>query len=151
VSRPYATWKHLANRYRAFADDLGDASIVNSHHIAPSEAQVEGRLAAKFTVPFEGVPLQVRELVLDLTYLRWLTPRDLARAADLRTDIDGRIARLLDGTDSLVLEDGTTVTADGAGAVHHTRAGYKPVFDMRDAEDQHVDPDLLDDLDAEDD
>ena len=143
MGKPYVNQGDLVRRYRIF-NEIGDAPLVNSTFIAPAEAEIEGRLAAKYSVPFTGSPLKVRALVLDLVWAKYMRTRDPAMAAAMVEDINRQIADLLSGDEVIVLEDGTSVGPSGTDdRFFHTQAGYKPIFDVRPAEDQRIDPDRL--------
>ena len=145
----YAAYSDLLARYRKFAEDIGDSSAAMSTWITPAEREIEGRLAEKFSLPFASTPTVVKTLILDTAMVHWLASRDPERATALREMIDAQLTRITEGKEGIVLSATETIFAtEGAGVVYHTQSGFKPVFDMRDSIDQHVDSDRTD---AEDD
>lgn len=65
----YISWDSVANRY-SDAAHAGGAADVGSSFIAGAEAEVEARLAARYTVPFSSTPPLVADVCIDLAYVR---------------------------------------------------------------------------------
>jgi hypothetical protein len=132
------------------ADTYGGADELE-RVVSYAENAVDGMLSPGFSVPFtEGAaPEGVNDLCIDEAYRRLLLGRNSERAKELQEDIERRVKALLSGEAHLVDTDGTVEAATSTrGQVWSETMNYKPTFDMRDAEEQHIDPDRLD---AEDD
>ena len=65
----YIDWSDVAARHPSIGVDF-DATQVNSTHIPYIETQVDGLLAPAFTVPFSNNNLTVKDLCIELTYIR---------------------------------------------------------------------------------
>lgn len=116
-----------------------------------AETTIEGALAPAFTVPFSEAYVQVKDLCVDEVWRRLMMTRDPDAAEEMAKDIKSRVDKLLSGQAALVGAGGPVYGSLPGRGVWSTTMGYKPVFDMRDAEDQHRDPDRLDAEDAADD
>lgn len=113
---------------------------------------VNARLGGVYTVPFSSNNATARLLTVDIAMymlrVRSLAPGD---SAELKDSIDDLIASLVDGGGVMATDSGAILSPVNPGReVWGSHASYKPVFDMRDSEDQRVDPDLIDALDAQD-
>jgi hypothetical protein len=114
--------------------------------IGYAESYIEGRLAPGYSVPFSTAYPAVKDLCIDESYRRLLLGRSAEKAEELRLDIDRRITQLLDGDMTLVDDSGGQVATNRtSGQVWSETMAYKPTFDMRDAEYQHIDPSRLED------
>lgn len=138
----------LVKRYPT-ADTYGGADELEEG-IAYAENAVNGMLAPGFSVPFTtgSAPQGVKDLTIDEAYRRLLMGRNSERAKELQEDIERRVKSLLGGDSHLVDTDGSTIVATStSGQVWSETMDYKPTFDMRDTEEQHIDPQRLDDED----
>lgn len=88
MSNRYATWEQLVRRYPAAAKASSDQDMSDAY-IAPAEAEVDSRLASRYTVPFTTVPDLVRSLTIDVAYYK-LT---------IRSDESKRLGEYLYGKD----------------------------------------------------
>lgn len=115
--------------------------------IGYAESYIEGRLASAYSVPLTAGPT-VRDLCIDETYRRLMLGRNAKIAEELREDIERRIQQLIDGDAAMVDDDGDVITGNSTfGQAWSETMDYKPAFDMRDAEEQHIDPTRLEDED----
>ena len=127
----YIDWADVSNRYPNFADFDG-ASGVNSAYVIYAEAEIDGRLATRYTTPFSTNNLTVRDLCVDLTYIKCgrLRTED---AKTLKEDLDARIARLIDGSEVMMVEtgSGTTESVQRTGdTVWSNTQDYQPTFNL---------------------
>lgn len=102
----YITWEDVVNRYSDIAKD-GWSEEKLTPMMLDAEAEVDSRLAPRYTVPFDvgsNAPQIVRTLSVDLTYYRvnWMNER----SEKLKSYIDERFKALLDGTMSLTTSGG---------------------------------------------
>lgn len=65
----YINWPDVTNRY-ADAAKIAGAETVNSAWLFGAEAEIDARLAFRYTVPFSPAPDIVRDLCIDLLYAR---------------------------------------------------------------------------------
>jgi Protein of unknown function (DUF1320) len=92
----YISWQDLVSRYPDIAKNNQGATIVNSSVIFGAEAEVNGRLAKTYTVPFTPCPDIVKDLCIDIAYykLSWRQKN----IKPLKDSIDDRVLGLLNGT-----------------------------------------------------
>lgn len=65
----YIDWTLVANRYPDAAKITG-AEVVNSAWLFGAEAEIDARLAPRYTVPFSPAPDLVKDLCADLLYAK---------------------------------------------------------------------------------
>lgn len=104
----YIQWTDITARYHEFPKTF-DSIKADTALIPQAEAEVDGRLAAKYTVPFTPAPYLVQDLSIDLAYYKMIFGSDRAEA--LKTYIDDRFRSIIDGT---------LVLTTSAGAVGQT-------------------------------
>lgn len=83
-------------------DDVADAGVIEEN-LANAQAEIDGYLATRYTVPLPEVPKLINRLCVDLTLWRLYARRDLITDAR-RTQHDDAVAllkRLADGTVTL--------------------------------------------------
>jgi hypothetical protein len=126
----YITWDDVVQRYTDFAD-FGGAVKAASHYISVSEARLDAMLATHFSVPFSSNNAVVRDLAIDMTFLR--AARGLSEGE--RTSIQGRvndtIKALKEGTMVMITDSGEVQRQDVSRAWSSTQ-DYHPVFGMHD-------------------
>ena len=138
---PYATWSEFSERYPT---RLPEAEVA-SHFLVHAASRLESMLAGYFSVPFSANNLTAKDLNIDLAYLlilqRSKSPSDGRPLAEL---VSERIAALRAGREAMVTTSGAALyRASGDGPVWSTTQPFKPVFDLREAPEQHVDPERL--------
>lgn len=138
----YIGWDDVMLRYPSIAD-VGGSKEVGSAHIQYAENELNGRLAPKFTIPFSSNNQTAKDLSIEMTYLRIGNFNTKEREA-LKTSIDERIVRLLDGDENMVDDTGNTIQQSVGGTVWSNTKDYTPTFGFGDTEDFEVDPDLID-------
>lgn len=123
----YANWSHVTGRYKDAATIAG-AESVGSYWMAAAEAEVNGRLAARYAVPFMPVPELVRDLTVDLTYYKMIALSE--RAVPLKQYLDARFADIIAGTLVPVTDDGAVpgAAAGGAAMAWGTHMSYHGPF-----------------------
>lgn len=136
----YATYSDFAERYPT---RLG-AAEVTSHFLAPAARRLDAMLAGWFSVPFSANNVTARDLTLDLAQLlilqRSKSPQD---GEALARSVTERVAALRNGSAAMVTDSGDALHRSGEGGVWSSTRAYKPVFDLRDAPAQRVDPERL--------
>lgn len=149
----------MPTTYASFADFTSvyslkgvDKAEVESSWLPYGALRVNESLGARFTTPFSSNNQTARDLSIRYAYLGILNrTRNQSDSDEMVRALDARITALNSGSAPMILDDGTSLFANQGGAESWSSTqGYKPVFDMRDAEYQRVDPDLIRDLDSED-
>ena len=104
----YATFSDFSTRY---ATGMSEADL-SSHYLPFASSRLEALLAPYFTVPFSGNNLTARDLAMDLAYVlilqRSKEPKD---SAALREHVEGRIAALAEGKESMITTSGEAIFA----------------------------------------
>ena len=92
----YIDWADISNRYPDVAK-IGGSEAVSSYWLNYVEAELDARLAVRFTTPFTPTaPDVVKDIAIDMTYYR-MTMRQ--KGSDvIKKSIDERIMGLIDGT-----------------------------------------------------
>lgn len=149
----YATYSETILRYPLLATwntGVGSATtVVNSDLLYFAAQEIDSRLATHFTTPFSAAHPTVKDLCIDLAYYRALRTKDPDQAAKLRDVIDGRIDAIKAGTEYILTGSGTLAPSNPGQTVWSNTEDYHPVHSMLDAEDAMIDPDRLDDEEAE--
>lgn len=122
----YILWEDVVNRYPDAAK-LGGAETVNSSWICGAEAEVDARLAVRYTTPITTSPAPdlVRDLCVDLTYYKANIRSKGAKA--LGEYLESRFAMLVNGT--MALPTGVTATT-----VSEAGGSYDSAFGRDDPE-----------------
>ncbi len=95
----YIDWSHVTGRYKD-ASGFADAAVMGSYWIAHAEAEVDGRLALRYTTPFANTPtltpLLVQDLRIDVCYQKLNIAKK--KKQELADSIKSRFEGLIDGT-----------------------------------------------------
>lgn len=137
----YVTAKEVIDRWEMLGD-IGEA-VINSSYIPLAEAEINGLLAPYYTVPFSSNNLVAKDLTLKRVYIEagtFSTEKYDHRSAAYSHWLK-RIKRLQTGEEVMTTIDGTVVAP--ALAIMSTTTGYEGTFSLLDAEQQTIDPDLL--------
>ncbi len=137
----YIGWDDVVNRYSILKDKVG-ASGVGSDYIGYAEAEVEGKLAPAFSIPFSSNNVTVKDLCIDTTLHKSIQFTDIEKAEKIMTSIDDRIKKLLDGSMTMVTTSGDMMAKDNDSAWSETQ-DYVPVYGKGDIEDFLVDSSQL--------
>lgn len=137
----YATYQDVAKRYPAAVKAFQDADF-ESGYLTPAEDEVDGRLAALYTVPFTApIPGLVKSLAIDVAYYK-LTMRS-KESESLRIylygkDGDGGIfGSILSG--DVVIDTTATPNAASLDKSYHTRFGPDDPINWRPDTDSLID------------
>lgn len=117
---------------------LKDATQVNCNYIPFAVAEIESRLAPRFTVPFSSNNITAKDLMIDATYLAIYRFKDPKKVEMVGKHLDDRIAKLLAGKADMIVSSGSPIVSVG-GTVFGTTEDYNPVFTMMPIEDAAVD------------
>lgn len=103
----YIDWSDVANRYADAAKIAGGSEAMKSNWINGAEAEIDARLALRYTVPFSPVPVLIKDIAADLAYWRMVMNREKP-PMQLIASVNSRLGGLADGT--LVLTISGTLT-----------------------------------------
>jgi phage gp36-like protein len=122
----YISWADVTNKYKDFAKGP-DATLANSLHVPQAEAEIDGRLAVKYAVPFSAAPnapYLVQDLCIDLAYYKASIRQESSKL--IKEYIDQRIEAIINGTLLLTTSAGP-VAASGnfawASNSYHSSVG----------------------------
>jgi hypothetical protein len=101
----YLTWDHVIGRYKDAQTVADQASVANSYYIPHAEAEVDGRLASRYAVPFANTPtltpFLVQDLAIDVAYLKMVIGK--GKKEEIRKSLEERFKAILNGT--LIITD----------------------------------------------
>lgn len=139
----YIEWDDVAHRFGSVAADF-DSTKINSFHIPYSENMVDALLAPKYTTPFSSNNLTVKDLCIELTYIR-AGGLNIKDRKELMEEFKGRIADLIAGVESMLDGDGAVIAQDATAIAWSSEANYQPTFGHGDILDAEMDQDYVDD------
>lgn len=122
----YILWTDVTNRYVDWAKGP-DSTIGEAAFIPHAEAEVDARLAVKYSVPFSPAPYLVKDLSVDLAYYKATIRQESSKL--LKDYIDARFKAIIDGT--LLLTNSAGVVA-GTGGFAWASNSYHSSFGMDD-------------------
>lgn len=143
------SWVNATARY-AELDKLpnGTLGAAQDDLIAMAEAQVHGRLASRYTVPFSSNNLTARDLAIDVLFVQNVQSREPKKAEIISKSLEDRFAALLSGAAVMVVSSGTAISMVGETAWSNTM-DYHPVFGMGDVSGMDVSSSQLIDEDVD--
>lgn len=131
----YINYNEVVDRYASVAE-FGTEEI-SSSYIAFAEYELDARLSKKFSVPFSSNNMTIKDLAIDMTYIR------LSRLAgnnydsgNVKESVKERIAMLLSGEMLMVTTSDDTIGKSDSSI--WVGMNYKPSFDMQDNEVRDV-------------
>ena len=104
----YIDWVDVTNKYKDWPK-AADATLAAASFIPQAEAEVDGRLAVKYSVPFSPVPYIVQDLCCDVAYYK----------ATIRQEGSEIVKKYIDERSKAII-DGTLVLTTSAGALTPT-------------------------------
>lgn len=120
----YIDWADVSGRYGDFAKGP-DASVADASFIPQAEAEVDGRLAVKYTVPFSPAPYIVQDLCIDLAYYKATIRQENSKA--IGKSLEDRFKAIIDGTLILTTSAGpVTATGNLAWASNSYHSSFGP-------------------------
>lgn len=118
----YTNWPDIVGRYPDAAKIAGNEST-GSYWLMYAEAEIDARLAPRFTTPFSSAPDVVKDIVIDMTYYR-MTLRQ--KGSDvIKKFIDERITGLIDGT---IFLPSSSATDKSIAWSEQDKTGYHTAF-----------------------
>lgn len=136
----YINWADVTGRYADFAKGP-DATVGEAAFIPQAEAEVDGRLAPKYSVPFSPAPYIVKDLCVDLAYYKATIKQESSKL--IQEDLERRFKSIIDGT--LLLTTSAGVVA-GTGGFAWASNSYHSAFGLDSEINWRVDSQQLHDL-----
>lgn len=109
----YINWADVTGRYQDFAKGP-DAGVGETAFVLPAEAEVDGRLAPLYTVPFSPAPYLVKDLCIDVAYYKATIKQESSKV--IGESLERRFKAIIDGTLLLTNSAGTIVEEQGGSA-----------------------------------
>jgi hypothetical protein len=145
----YITYEDLVARYSVLKTWGRSPTEVNSDLIFYAESELNSLLAPAFTVPFDAPHPTVKDLAIDLSYVKALFTKDPKVALQYKKELYNRITEIKAGKELLYTGSGTVVSPSiPSDSPWSSSENYLPTHTMLGTEDDGVDPDLLGDLSA---
>lgn len=150
----YIKWDDVTARYPS-SGRAEPSGKMETTHILPAEAKIEGLLAPGFAVPFSAAHPIVKDLCIMEVRRRMVIGKSKeGEDKALAEEIADTVKRLVGSEEAIITADGDALWATSAatgGEVFSTTKDFNPVFDMRSPVEQRVDPDRHDDEEDRDD
>ena len=139
----YVTWSgDVLGRYPKLSRVDSDATRADSYYVAPAEYELDGMLGTRFSTPFSSNNMTARDIVVDLVFLRARSTQDKKESARLKEAVEDSIEALIAGRKHMITDAGDVLSTAGGAAWSNTK-GDTPIFGFGAAEEQRVDPDVL--------
>lgn len=141
----YATFSEFTQVYSVKGVSEAEISSVWLPHGA---LRVNEALGGPFATPFSDDNVTARDLSIRFAYLGILVRTHRQDdSAELRDELSRRITDIRRGNTPMITDSGDTLfVSEARNDAWSSTQDFKPTFDMRDAIEQRVDPDLIDDL-----
>lgn len=146
----YISYQDVAARYRIF--DTNSFTNVCSDILYYAEREVEAALSPAYNVPFSDSHPTVKDLCIEMAYVRWVRMRDPEKGMELDVALRRRITRIIKGTEPLMTGSGTLAPISSEEDLpESTTEDYYPVHSMLGSENEYtrVSSDRLYDLEEE--
>lgn len=139
----YATADELIARHAVLKNWGYGPADVTSNLIYFAETELNGRLAPYYSTPFSDTPPTVKDLTIDLSYLKALYSRNLEEWVIRNDAFELRMTRITTGVEPIFTGSGAVYAA--GGMPWSSTQQYHPVHSFLDAEDPltRVDCDLI--------
>ena len=139
----YIDWADVTGRYSDFAKGP-DALQANTSFVPQAEAEVDARLAVKYTVPFSPAPYLVQDVCIDLAYYKATIRQESSKA--IKTYIDERFEAILNGTLVLTTSEGVV---SGTGNFAWASNSYHTSFGPDSEQNWRVSSQWIEDIQGE--
>jgi len=131
----YITYSDIVNRHELVGDQ--GAGEVDSSYIRYAEFEIESSLASKFPIPFSTNNVTVKDLCIDMTFIKLMrTSGDDFNTEKLEDSLKERIEKLLNGKSLMITNSLETIGKSDSSV--YVGKSYKPVFGMADVEYSEV-------------
>lgn len=149
------TYGTVSEWFVLFPHSKIESSDINVNYHPLASAWVGGALAPKFIVPFSDNNITAQLLTYHkIQHLILLRTKDPADSAEIGDSIDKWVESLIEGKASMITSDGAAIFAQDQFSspeeqVSSNNETFTPVFAMDDALLQHVDKNLLDEIESD--
>lgn len=144
---PYATYSDFTMVY---SFEGVTQSAISSYWLFYGSQRVNTALSRLYTTPFSSNNWTAKDLTIQYAALgilvKTLDPED---SLELESQIKKQITNITSGGGSMIDVSGNAIPPDiedPRRTAWSNNMNYKPTFDMREPQEQRVDPDLIDDL-----
>ena len=120
----YIEWDDVVKRYNDLAQ-VGDSNLVDGTYIQYAEFEVDARLATLYSVPFSSNNATVKDLSIDLAYLK-AAPTRSANYKRIKEWVDERFKMLCGGKMSMITDSGDVAALAGNKAVPFSSTSGSP-------------------------
>jgi len=143
---PYATPTEFFNRYDLEVVGVNSAEV-NDTWLPYGAVRINEALGKFYTLPFSSNNATANDLNIQFSYLGvLLRTRNIEDSDELEDSLDKRIKALTTGNGGMSLDDGALLSSNSSlSKAWSSTEDYKGTFDMRQAEDQSIDKDLIQD------
>lgn len=116
----YADFREVAERYASFGKTSGGAEAAKDSFINGAEALVDAAAAIRYAVPFSPTPDLIKDLVIDMAYMRTVVNQDPKSTQVLRDSIKDRLDGIRLGVYILTVSGTplTQIAEPGAWSTH---------------------------------
>lgn len=121
----YITWDDVVHRFVGFADVVG-AVFAASHYLSYAEGYVDSRLGVKYPIPFSSNNVTIRDLTIDVVYLRSIRGKSEEYEV-IMAEVNSRFGALLSGEAVMVTTSGM-LASELATAAWSSTQDYHPIF-----------------------
>jgi hypothetical protein len=149
----YTTVERVRNQIRFMGSVSNVASGTIDQFIVENESVIDAKLSNLYAVPFgvNSVPPVIQTIATKVSAITLFDHIGIEERDTKQLHIERLekfwelLGKIADGSLTIVDSSGTEVSQSTANInILSTNKDFKPVFDMRDAEDWRVDPDLID-------
>lgn len=136
----YINWADVTGRYPDFPKGP-DSTKADAFFIPQAEAEVDGRLAPKYSVPFSPAPYIVKDLCMDLAYYKATIKQESSKL--IQEDLERRFKAIIDGTLLLTTSAGVLGATGGYAWASNS---YHSSFGIDDEVNWQVDTRAIQDI-----
>ena len=135
----YASFEQVILRYPIIKTWSVDSSDVKSDLLDFADIEIDSALAPEYSTPFSDTPPIVRDLSIDMAYLKLLIRQDIEKGLAFQEYLYGRIEKLKSGKSGIITDSGTIIDKNNAGmGVWSTTGDYNPAESMLDADNPYT-------------
>ena len=135
----YASFEQVILRYPIIKTWSVDSSDVKSDLLDFADIEIDSALTPEYSTPFSDTPPIVRDLSIDMAYLKLLIRQDIEKGLAFQEYLYGRIEKLKSGKSGIITDSGTIIDKNNAGmGVWSTTGDYNPTESMLDADNPYT-------------
>ena len=128
----YATFEEVVLRYPIVSTWAVSSDDIKSNLLIYSDIELNSALSPEFTVPFSDTPPIIRDLSIDMSYLKLLMRQDIEKAVCFKEFLYNRIKQIKAGEVGIVTDSGTVIEATKGFTfgIWSTTMDYNPTESM---------------------